>query len=361
MTVKEFLIDNYVFIYELIGLFIMIGIGVHISDRIKKLTMWVIVLIAVETVVFRIERWTHTFATLSLLRPMMTAANYSIYPVVLVLLMQITVPHTFSRKRLLLLLIPEFVCVPLFFTSQWTHLIFYFHDYNAYSSGVPGLQYLPYLLFGFYAVVMAVRNFKYFSKSTSSARSVMAYIIFFPLIGVILYKALETDRDYNALFTSSIVLYYMYVYIHMSKIDPLTSLLNRQSYYKAIQSNSRSVTGVVSVDMNDLKYLNDNLGHEAGDNALQSVSEIMLECSGQKGTPYRVGGDEFIILYADASEAEIAQAVSDMREKMEGTEYMCAFGYSMRQPGETIADSIRLSDGRMYEDKARMKAGRAYK
>ncbi len=361
MTVIEYLIDNFVFIYELIGLFIIIGIGVHISERTKKLTTAVIILIVVETAVFRIERWTHTFETLSLLRPMLTAANYSIYPVILVLLMQITVSKGFSRKRLLILLIPEFVCVPLFFTSQWTHLIFYFHENNSYSGGIPGLQYLPYLLFGFYAVVIAVRNFRYFSKSSPASLAVMAYIIFVPLTGVLLYKLEETDRDYNAMFTSSIVLYYIYVYTQLSKTDSLTSLLNRQSYYKETASNSRAITGVVSVDMNDLKYLNDSFGHEAGDKALQTVSEVLRSFCGQGGRVYRVGGDEFMILYTGADEADIAAYVSVMREKMEETEYMCAFGYAMRKPGENIADAIRLSDGMMYEDKARMKAGRAYK
>ncbi|MBO4308478.1 MAG: GGDEF domain-containing protein [Clostridia bacterium] len=355
---KEILLENFVFLYELIGLFILLNIGVYLSERIKKMTKIAILLIALETVFFCTEKWTQTFERLSLLRPMMTASLYSIYPIILIVLMQIASYHTFSKKNLLLLLIPEFICVPLFFTSQWTHLIFYFHESNHYSGGiVPGLSFLPYYLFGFYVVVFFVRMFAYFKASHQKNRwFILAYIAFVPVFGVIFYRVVDSGKDYNALFLSSILLYYVYIYFHMSKTDSLTSLLNRQSYYKALQTDSQTITGVVSVDMNELKRLNDNFGHQEGDTALLTVAAIMREHCGRGGVVYRVGGDEFMILYSGVKESEIVDSIALMKEKMAETNYMCAFGYAMKQPDMSISDTIRESDRKMYQNKALMKS-----
>ncbi len=355
MNVKEILLDNFVFIYEVTGLFIMLSIGVHVSDRMKNITRMVISLLAMETVMFHAERWTQTFEHLSMWRPFLTAAIYSIYPMILITITQITTT-VFSRKKLLRLLIPEFICVPIFFTSQWTRLVAWYSAPNNYHGGP--LANLPYFLFAFYLAVFLVHNYIYFRHSALTDKLTMSFVVLVPVVGVLLYVIENSGRDYNAIFISSAVLYYMYIYTHMSRIDPLTELQNRQSYYRVINSSNRSITGVASVDMNDLKYFNDNLGHEAGDEALRVVSAIMRENCGKGGTAYRVGGDEFMIIYIGASEMNIADAIEVMQEKMSRTPYMCAFGYAMTRPGDTIEDTIRTSDQRMYENKIAMKAGR---
>ncbi len=356
MDLREILTENFVFLYELFGLFILLSISVHVSERIKELTKAIIGLMAIEAAMFYLEKWTQTLSYPSLLRAMLTAAIYSIYPVILVFLMQIMTPGNYSRKRLLILLIPEFICVPLFFTSQWTHLVAYYLEPNNYAGGP--LANLPYFLFVFYLIVFAVRNYLYFRKSPIADRLSMFFIFCIPVIGVVWYALGETGKDYTAIFTSATVLYFMYVYIYMSKIDGLTSLQNRQSYYKAIHAPNKVFSGVVSVDMNNLKDINDNHGHEAGDKALQTVAAVMRDNCGRGGTVYRVGGDEFMILYSGASEAEISAAIAAMREKMAETDYMCAFGWSMTRPDADIEDTIREADQKMYEDKARLKAGR---
>lgn len=353
MNIRDFFLENYILLFELIGLLIMLEVSVHISRTMKTQTLAAIGLLFAETLLFSLEKWSQTFETLSLLRPLCTAALYSIYPMIVTLLMQIITTHEFSRRNLLILSIPEIICIPLFFSSQWTHLVFWFHENNHYAGGP--LWFLPYVLFGFYALVFLIHNFSFFQENSRKACLVVAYIVFVPILGVIFYLICKADKDYSALFASAIVLYFIFIYIYRAKVDPLTSLLNRQSYYQDINSNARGITGVVSVDMNDLKYLNDNMGHEAGDTALKTVSDIMRKNCGIGGTVYRVGGDEFMIIYFRTKESEITKAISIMQGKMEETPYRCAFGYAMRQPGETVVDTIRRSDEWMYIHKAEMK------
>ena len=145
------------------------------------------------------------------------------------------------------------------------------------------------------------------------------------------------------------------MYIHMARIDPLTALLNRQCFYKDIEIYEKSINGAVSVDMNYLKYFNDYLGHEAGDKALKTVSAIMRDYCGKGAMVYRIGGDEFVILYINAKEQDVLQAIKQMQEKMAETEYMCAFGYAMKEQGGKLSDALRKSDEMMYIDKEKTK------
>ena len=179
-----------------------------------------------------------------------------------------------------------------------------------------------------------------------------------PICGVVFYLAVEADKDYSALLTSAILLYYVFVYVHMTKIDSLTNLFNRQSYYQDSISRAKSITGVVSIDMNDLKYFNDVFGHQAGDEAIKTTGEIIKENAGSNSLCYRVGGDEFMIFYSGPTEEEIVKAIEAMRKALNETQYRCAFGYCVKTNNESIHDLIRVSDERMYENKREMKANK---
>ncbi len=323
MAVIDFITRNYVMIFELVGLIIMLRISAYISERMKRLTLAVIFLIFAETIVFHIELWTQTFETYSVLRPMTTAAIYSIYPVIMIIVMQIAKEERMKTRNFILLLIPEIISSAIYFSSQWTKLVFWFGEENNYHGGA--VPKLPYMVFSFYILIFLVQNIVYFRRYSRSNRVAALYIVSGSMLGVVCYVAFDVSNDYSALFTSALVMYYLCLYIHMSSIDHLTSLLNRHSYYQDMKTGEDKITGVISADMNELKYLNDNYGHHAGDEALRVVSRVMWENCGGKGTVYRVGGDEFMILYIGADESEIAASVEKMREKMSMTKYTCAF------------------------------------
>lgn len=62
----------------------------------------------------------------------------------------------------------------------------------------------------------------------------------------------------------SIVFFYIILYSHDNRLDPLTGLLNRQAFYDDCKLSGKSVRAVASLDMNGLKELNDTQGHKAG-------------------------------------------------------------------------------------------------
>ena len=54
--------------------------------------------------------------------------------------------------------------------------------------------------------------------------------------------------------------------------------------------------------MNELKWINDTRGHEAGDAAIKAVADCLMQGAGVSKHAYRVGGDEFVLLYVDKDE-----------------------------------------------------------
>ena len=339
--------------FELIGLLIMLKLSVHISKKAKKLTLWVIVLLIAESLVFFAEKCTQSFEHLSLLRPMFTACIYSIYPVILIVIMRLLMPGTLSKGKYLLLLAPEILSIPLYFTSQWSHLVCYYTDDNHYMGGP--LSNLPYAVFGLYLVIFLIYNIRFFRGYSYMNRFAYGYIVVAAIVGVLFYTAYESNNDYGELFATSILVYYIFIYIHEAKLDTLTRLLNRQCFYQDTETLKKSITGIVSVDMNYLKYLNDNYGHEAGDKALKTIAEILKSNRLEHGMAYRIGGDAFIILYTNSDEAEMKKAILLMKDALDKTEYSCAFGYAVKMPGDSIDDVLRNADKKMYENKFEMK------
>ena len=348
----RYLADNYILFMVTIGLLIIIQISAHISGRMRHRTTLVLLLLLLETVCFSLEKWTQTFEKLSIWRPILTYTVYSVYPFLIIVMMNVISDKIIPRKIFALLVMPAILSVPLYFTSQQTHLVCYFHEENVYAAGP--LKYWPYVIISFYALVFLVNNILFFRKYSRADRLVGGYIVVGPLLGVYLLKAFETENDYAEMMVAAIVLYYLYMYIHMAKIDPLTKLLNRQSYYRDIAIGDK-VSAVVSADLNELKYLNDNFGHEAGDKALKTIGEILWD-NGTGSSVYRIGGDEFLLLFRNKGIDEVKSVVDNIRADIEKKGYSCALGFTERKKDESIEDAVRRADRLMYEDKAAIKA-----
>lgn len=88
----------------------------------------------------------------------------------------------------------------------------------------------------------------------------------------------------------------------LSTTDPLTGLSNRRAFFQRleyeIQRARRYQTplALIMFDLNGFKAINDDLGHQAGDRALQEVARALKSSSRQADLPARYGGDEFVIL-----------------------------------------------------------------
>jgi diguanylate cyclase (GGDEF)-like protein len=114
----------------------------------------------------------------------------------------------------------------------------------------------------------------------------------------------------------------------------------------------RNISAVASIDMNGLKTLNDTKGHAEGDRALTVIGRCLNEVSTRNIIPYRVGGDEFTILFADQGEETVRKTLERLKESVAAAGYHVAVGYTMNRGGGSLDELLRDSDQNMYKDKA---------
>jgi len=92
--------------------------------------------------------------------------------------------------------------------------------------------------------------------------------------------------------------------------DSLTDLRNRTFYDKQIEElniQHNLPVGIIICDLDNLKIINDTMGHDNGDSILVSVSNLLLGIKNKDISIYRIGGDEFVILAKNSSELEIEE------------------------------------------------------
>ncbi|HXP29384.1 MAG TPA: GGDEF domain-containing protein, partial [Solirubrobacteraceae bacterium] len=116
--------------------------------------------------------------------------------------------------------------------------------------------------------------------------------------------------------------------------------------------------GVVYVDLDKFKPVNDTLGHAAGDELLASIAERLRELTRREDNVGRLGGDEFLVLLPDIRSSEVAMRVADricgsLRDTVELTagpvELTASVGVACGTAGELSADQlVKLADGAMY-------------
>ena len=143
----------------------------------------------------------------------------------------------------------------------------------------------------------------------------------------------------------------------LNAADLLTGVMNRNALNERLQeleSNQAGTDcqmGIVFADMNGLKYVNDNLGHEAGDMLLKNAAMI-LQSTFTNGEIYRIGGDEFLVLVHETDETDLRNKIKDIKKKAELFENVSfAAGYCQLDQTCDIRKAMAEADARMYEDK----------
>ena len=138
--------------------------------------------------------------------------------------------------------------------------------------------------------------------------------------------------------------------------DPLTRLLNRRAFVERLDGEvARALRydrnfALVVCDLDDFKQLNDRFGHAAGDEALQQFARALQEALRKGDVAFRIGGDEFALLVAEATEAdarEVLRRVTDRAGRVRSS-----FGVATCPADAQDSHSLfRLADAALYEAK----------
>jgi len=137
----------------------------------------------------------------------------------------------------------------------------------------------------------------------------------------------------------------------MSYLDELTGLKNRRAFDASLpKARNHSEVGVVFCDLNELKYTNDHLGHEAGDTYIKHFAQILCDVF-TNDRIYRIGGDEFVVIIYDISFAQMEIVMKEFSNKIRKNERIACFGYSHGE-GKEVEEHIHKAEQNMYLDKA---------
>jgi len=212
----------------------------------------------------------------------------------------------------------------------------------------------------------------------------------FIMVDVILYYAAETPRmNTQSFFRWGLLLFILFSstimgqnILHMRDIrtknrvlhslaytDTLTRLKNRASFEKAIRAlqpvlDSQDSVTVVVVDINNLKTVNDTLGHAEGDRLLVEGARIMRTSLSRLGEIYRIGGDEFAIIIRNTPVSIINDAIAELFDKIDhfnsqsnGFKISMAYGMDSYQKGKDkdLNSVIVRADKAMYRCKKNQK------
>ena len=150
-------------------------------------------------------------------------------------------------------------------------------------------------------------------------------------------------------------------------IDVLTELNNRNSYFtlvneleSKIKNNEYVNFAVVIFDINGLKIINDMYGHEAGDKAIIMIGDCLKAIFGEE-ISYRIGGDEFVVVYQNVYEDTIKEKTKSFKELLVennktsdlGFEVGASTGYAFynNKSDKRYQDVFNRADESMYKDK----------
>ncbi|MBQ1546770.1 MAG: GGDEF domain-containing protein [Lachnospiraceae bacterium] len=158
--------------------------------------------------------------------------------------------------------------------------------------------------------------------------------------------------------------------------DALTGVRNKRSYDEMIADIDKEIragetnVGVAMVDLNYLKLINDEHGHDKGNIALKKLCQLICKTFAHSPV-FRIGGDEFAIILKNSDFDNITSLEDEFNTKISSIssdgslppweKISAALGYSVFRPGvdKNMADVFKRADDIMYEHKRKMKQGYA--
>ena len=150
--------------------------------------------------------------------------------------------------------------------------------------------------------------------------------------------------------------------------DILTSMKNRQSFEKQLKEDDKNINDfnsywAISIDLSDIKYVNNNFGYSHGDKLIQNLADSIEDTFEDIGNCFRIGGDEFIVLIKNEPKEkveryiELFESVVSSYNKLHDIKMITSLGYDSYKFGydKSIFDLVSRTDYMMCKNKRRFK------
>lgn len=142
--------------------------------------------------------------------------------------------------------------------------------------------------------------------------------------------------------------------------DKLTGLFNRFKLEETITNELETATrynrsfGVIIFDIDFFKSVNDNFGHQVGDEILVNISQTVQQQIRHSDTLFRWGGEEFILICLEVNRSEIELIAENIRQKVEAIQHhqvnklTISLGVTLRRAEDSVDSIIKRADEALY-------------
>jgi len=149
---------------------------------------------------------------------------------------------------------------------------------------------------------------------------------------------------------------------YQSNHDILTGLYNRQyfeSEMERLQASRRFPVSIIMIDVDGLKKINDQFGHQAGDELLRNAAQVIKQTFRPDDMVARIGGDEFVVILADVNEIAAKKSIERLRQNLNTYNQKGRNPYQLdlsigTATGEIFHDLLTIlkhADEAMYDEK----------
>ena len=335
--------------YITVFLVILLAIKLHAQGKTRDvelrhywLTLICCALLVVQDV---LETYTAKDPSLRFWRMVLSILGYVLRPTAALGPLLVVCPQ---KHRTWKLWIPWGINLAVNLMAFFTPVVFSFNENYDFVRGPLG--YVVFAVSFLYLLMIQSMIWRRFYEGKTAER----WILIVCVVGCMaasLVDALYGRVHINEAIMISCVFLFIYLRSHDNYLDPLTDLRNRFAFYDDSENLGRDITAVASLDMNGLKELNDTEGHAAGDKALRQIGVCLREIGSRKTICYRMGGDEFAILFLRQGEEDVRAAVERVKERAAASGYSLSAGYAMKTADRNLEDVVIESDREMYKDK----------
>ena len=188
----------------------------------------------------------------------------------------------------------------------------------------------------------------------------------FAMFGAFLQVICKANTTYSGIAMACLILYFYYQSNDIN-MDYLTGVLNRRGIDIKLEDKAKDAEingkkfSAIMMDIDHFKMINDNLGHGAGDVAIQTMAEILTIVFGKESYIGRLGGDEFCVVSDILDPSEINNKLNDARKILDKAKKKYGWddsvgiscGYEVYDPksGCDIRDFMGKLDEKMYREK----------
>lgn len=344
---------NFASVMILFCLLIFLNTNNIFDRKIVRMFSIASVMVLVLIIVDSVEAWCATLSHPMVLRIWMSAIGYSVRPVIIFMVIVFLKKGDWKHKYwwMLPLIINTIVC----FSALFTDITFTYDANNQFIRGPLGI--CPFVTSGIYLVFLMVSSIRFYKNGSRMESMITIVMTVFTTVSVFLESVLHYDGMINTAGSILIVFYYLYFVTQRFKRDPLTDAFNRRSFYSDAESREKEITAVVSLDLNNLKEINDHGGHDQGDIAIQTLAKVAQKELLSDCYLYRTGGDEFMILCFQEKRSDITAMIERIRASLGKTIYQCAIGVAYTNEYDNFDTICKIADRAMYANKKLLKNG----